>query len=327
MPENRWLSPSPAECAVLSSFFHHFALSSPLFLLVLIGYGVARSGQWPQSAAEALSRFAYAIAIPAMLFRMMSDVSKMPPVDIRLLLAFFGGCLIVFIIGRVVAATVFHLDGVAQSVFALGGVFSNNVMLGVAIAKTTLGDASLASVSMVIVFNALILWTLVTLSVEWARYGEFSLRGFGKTLKGVMTNPIVASIMAGTAWGFTALALPAFIDVPLAMLGQTAVPLSLIALGMSLAAYSIRDGIAQSLAITAIKLVVQPLVVWLLARALGLPPLETQVVTLLAALAMGINVYMMSQQFRTMQGPVAAGLVLTTLLSAFTAPLVLALVS
>ncbi|MDP3033139.1 MAG: AEC family transporter [Rhodocyclaceae bacterium] len=311
----------------MSSFFHQFALSSPLFLLVLIGYGVARWGHWPQSAAEALSRFAYTIAIPAMLFRMMGDFSKMPPVDARLLLAFFGGCLIVFIIGRVVAATLFHLDGVAQSVFALGGVFSNNVILGVAVAKTTLGDASLATVSMVIVFNALILWTLVTLSVEWARHGEFSLRGFGKTLKGVLTNPIVASILAGTAWGFTALSLPASIDVPLAMLGQTAVPLSLIALGMSLAAYRIRDGIAQSLAITTIKLVVQPLVVWLLARALGLPPLETQVVTLLAALAMGINVYMMSQQFRTMQGPVAAGLVLSTLISTFSVPLVLTLTS
>jgi malonate transporter len=70
---------------------------------------------------------------------------------------------------------------------------------------------------------------------------------------------------------------------------------------------------------------VQPLVVWLLARALGLPPLETQVVTLLASLAMGINVYMMAQQFRSLQGPIAAGMVWSTLLSAITTPLVLAL--
>ncbi|MDI6747782.1 MAG: AEC family transporter [Rhodocyclaceae bacterium] len=311
----------------MSSFLHHFSLASPLFLLILIGYVVARSGRWSLPAAETLAQFAYAIAIPAMLFRMMGDFSKMPPVDARLLIAFFGGCLIVFIIGRLVAATLFKLDGVAQSVFALGGVFSNNVILGVAVAKTTLGDASLATVSLVLVFNALILWTLVTLSVEWARHGEFSLRGFGKTLKGVLTNPIVASILTGTAWGFTGLSLPTFIDVPLAMLGQTAVPLSLIALGMSLAAYSIRDGIAQSLAITAIKLFVQPLVVWLLARALGLPLLETQVVTLLAALAMGVNVYVMSQQFRTMQGPVAAGMVISTVVSTFTVPLVLTLTS
>ncbi len=311
----------------LSNFLHHFTLASPLFLLVLAGYGLARSGSWPASAAEALSRFAYMIAIPAMLFRMMSGFAAMPPLDPRLLLAFFGGCLIVFGIGRIVTASQFRLDGVAQSVFALGGVFSNNVLLGLPIARTTLGDESLALVSLVIVFNALILWTLVTVSVEWARHGAFSIRGFGKTLRGVLTNPIVASIIGGTAWGFTGIALPAFIDAPLEMLGQTAIPLSLIALGMSLAAYRIRSGIAQSLTISAIKLVIQPLVVWLLARALGLPALETQVVTMLASLAMGINVYMMAQQFSTLQGPVAAGLVLTTLLSSFSVPLVLTLIA
>lgn len=310
----------------MNSFLHHFALASPLFLLVLTGYLLARSGHWPESVSDALSRFSYVVAMPAMLFRMMSDFSAMPPVDSRLLAAFFGGCLIVFVVGRVVAHALFRLDGVAQSVFALGGVFSNNVMLGVAIAQTTLGAAALPAVSMVIVFNALILWTLVTVSVEWARHGELSIQGFGKTARGVLTNPIVASILAGTAWGIAGLTLPGFIDRPLAMLAQSAVPLSLVALGMGLAAYRVTDDLRQSLAICTFKLGLQPLVVWLLARALGLPPLETQVVTLLASLAIGINVYMMSQQFRSMQGPIAAGLVLSTVLSSITTPLVLALV-
>lgn len=309
----------------MSGFLHHFTLASPLFLLVLLGYALARSGRWPAAAGEALGRFAYAVAMPAMLFRMMSAFSQLPPVDPRLLLAFFGGCLIVFAIGRLVARGLFRLDGVAQSVFALGGVFSNNVMLGIAIAKTTLGDAALPAVSLVIVFNALILWTLVTVSVEWARHGEFSVRGFGKTARGVLTNPIVASILAGTLWGFAGIPLPQFIDVPLAMLGHGAVPFSLVVLGMGLAAYRIREGLSQSVAICAIKLGIQPLVVWLLARALGLPPLETQAVTLLASLAMGINVYMMAQQFRSLQGPIAAGMVLSTVLSSFTTPLVLTL--
>ena len=311
----------------MSGFLQHFSLASPLFLLVLLGYLLARSRRWPDSVGEALGRFAYAVALPAMLFRMMSGFSRLPAVDLRLLAAFFGGCLVVFVIGRLVALFVFRLDGIAQSVFALGGVFSNNVMLGIAIAKTTLGDAALPAVSLVIVFNALILWTLVTVSVEWARHGDFSLHGFGKTARGVLTNPIVASILAGTLWGFAGIPLPAFIDVPLEMLGQGAVPFSLVALGMGLAAYRIREGLNQSLAICAIKLAVQPLVVWLLARALGLPPLETRVVTLLASLAMGINVYVMAQQFRSLQGPVAAGLVLSTLLSSVTTPLVLALIS
>ena len=309
----------------MENFFTHFALASPLFMLVLLGYGLGRSKRWPASVSESLTRFSYVVAMPAMLFKLMSGVSSMPPVDSRLLLAFSGGCLIVFVIGRLIAYSVFQLDGIQQSVFALGGVFSNNVLLGLAIAKTTLGDAAVPVVSMVIVFNALILWTLVTVSIEWARHGELSVNGFGKTARGVLTNPIVASILLGTLWSFTGATVPTMIDVPMGMLAHAAVPMSLVALGMSLAEYPIADGITQSLTISAIKLGLQPLVVWLLAKALGLPPLETKVVTLLAAVAMGVNVYVMAQQFKSLQGPIAAGLVMTTVLSSLTVPLVLAL--
>lgn len=309
----------------MQTFVHHFALAAPLFVLVWVGYGLVRWGNWPKAVADALSRFVFSLALPALLFRMLSDFSQMPPVDARLLLAFFGSCLIVFIVGRLVAARVFGLDGVSQSVFALGGVFSNNVLLGVPLAKATLGDAALPSVALVLVFNALILWTLVTVSVEWARHGSFSVEGFGKTAKSVLKNPIVASILSGTAFGLVGLRLPAAIDAPLAMIGEAAAPLSLIALGMSLAEYGLRAGWQQSLAITALKLVLQPLVVWSLALVLGLPAMEMQVVVLLASLAVGANVYLMSRQFHTLEGPVASSLVLSTLLTSVTTPLFLAL--
>lgn len=244
----------------------------------------------------------------------------------RLLAAFFGGCLIVFVIGRLIAWKLFALDGVAQSVFALGGVFSNNVLLGLPLAKVALGDAAVPSVALVLVFNALILWTLVTVSVEWARQGSFSLHGFAKTARGVLTNPIVAGILSGTLFGLSGAQLPAFIDAPLAMAGQAAAPMALIALGMGLAEYGVRDGWKISMAISAVKLIVQPLTVWLLARLLGLPPMETQVVVLLASTAVGANVYLMSRQFATLEGPVASSLVLSTGLAALTTPLVLTLI-
>jgi predicted permease len=177
-----------------------------------------------------------------------------------------------------------------------------------------------------LVFNALTLWTLVTVSVEWARHGSFSLHGFAKTVRGVLTNPIVAGILAGTLFGLSGLVLPAFIDAPLAMAGQAAAPMALIALGMGLAEYGVREGWKISVAISAVKLVVQPLVVWLLARLLGLPPMETQVVVLLASTAVGANVYLMSRQFASLEGPVASSLVLSTGLAALSTPLVLTLI-
>lgn len=309
----------------MKTFFDQIALAAPLFILVFVGYGLIKIFKWPKLMADHLTQFVFTAVLPAMLFRLMSDFSKLPPVDTRLLIAFFGGCLMVFVIGRVIAWMVFKLDGVSQSVFALGGVFSNNVMLGLPLAKIVLGEAAIPAVALVLVFNALILWTLVTVSVEWARHGSFSLRGFAKTTRAVLTNPIVAGILAGALFGVTGFKIPVFIDQPMAMLGQAAVPLALITLGMGLAEYGIRDRWPISVTICAVKLLLQPLVVWLLAHMLGLPVLETQVVVLLASIAVGANVYLMSRQFGVLEGPIAGSLILSTALAALTTPLTLTL--
>lgn len=310
----------------MQAFARIVGLTAPLFLLVLLGYVLARFGRWPKAGADALTHFVFSVAIPALLFRLMSDFSKLPPVDARLLIAYFGACFVVFLLGRFIAARFFRMDGVAQSVFALGGIFANNVLLGIPLAKVTLGEPSLPVISLVLVFNALLLWTLVTVSVEWARHRTLSWSGYLQAATAVFRNPVVASIMAGTAWGLAALPLPRVVDQTLGMVGEAAVPLSLIALGMGLAAYRIREGWRVSATITALKLALQPAVVWLLARALKLPSLETHAVVMLASLPVGANVYLMSRQFDTLGGPIAASLVLSTALAAATTPLILALI-
>jgi predicted permease len=307
----------------VNAFLQLVELSAPLFALVLVGYLIGVSGRWPVSYSEALSKFLFAVPLPALLFRLMSDLSKLPPVDARVLVAFFGGCLVVVVVARVAGLLVYGLDGVGQSVFALGGIFSNNVFLGIPLAKAALGEAAMPSIGLVLVFNSLTLWMLATVSVEWARHGELSLKGFGNTVWSVLTNPIVASILAGAAFGLTGWTLPAFVDVPLALLAQPAIPLSLVVLGMGLAQYGVRSGWRIATGITAMKLFGQPLAVWAIAWAVGLPPLETQAVVLLAALPVGINVYLMAREFNAIEGPVATSLLLSTLLAAVTAPFTL----
>jgi len=298
------------------------ALTSPLFLLAGLGYALVRWAHWPKSVADALTQFVFAVAVPALLFRLMSDFSRLPPVDARLLLAYFGGCLVVFALGRVIARQVFRMDGAAQSVFAVGGIFANTLLLGIPVAKVTLGDAAIPVVSLVLVFNSLVLWTLVTVSVEWARTGQVSLAGFAGTAINVVTNPVVASILAGTAWGWAGIPLPGIADRTLDLIGQAAVPLSLIALGMGLAEFGVREAWRESAAICVLKLAVQPVAVYALARLLELPPLETQAIVLLAAMPVGANVYLMAREFGALPGAIAASLVLSTALAAFTTPVV-----
>ena len=244
------------------------------------------------------------------MFRLMSDLSRLPPVDARVLVAYFGGCLVIFVVARVAGLIAYRLDGVGQSVFALGGIFSNNVFLGIPLAKAALGEAAMPSIGLVLVLNSLTLWMLATVSVEWARHGELSLKGFGNTVRSVLTNP--------TGW-----TLPAFVDVPLAMLAEPAIPLSLVVLGMGLAQYGVSSGWRIATGITAMKLIGQPLAVWAIAWAIGLSPLETQAVVLLAALPVGINVYLMAREFNSIEGPVATSMLVSTLLAAVTTPFAL----
>jgi len=308
----------------VTTFWQFFRLSAPLFAIVLAGYLVARWRRWRHEWTVRISKFVFVVLLPALLFHLMSGLSKLPPVDWRLLIAFFGGCFIVFAIGRVVAARAFQLDGVAQSVFALAGVFSNNVLLGVPLIKMTLGASALPSVALVLVFNALTLWTLVTVSVEWARHGSLSLSGFGKTALGVITNPIVAAILLGTAFGLSGLELPALANDVLSVLSRIAAPAALLALGMGLAEYGVEQKWRPSAAITLIKLIVQPAVVWALAIALGLPAMERTVAVVLASMSVGVNVHLMAVQFKTQEAVVASSLVLSTALAAVTTPVLLA---
>ncbi len=288
-----------------------------------MGYALSRWGGWPKAVSDALTRFTFSVAIPAFLFRLMIDFRALPPVDARLLIAYFGGSLVMFAVSRIVAARAFAMDGVSQTIFAMGTIFSNNVLLGIPLAKIILGDASLPAVSLVVVFNSLILWTLVTVSVEWARNRDVSLRGFAITARSVVLNPVVSSVLLGIAFSFTGLSMPRIATETLGLMSQAAVPMSLIVLGMGLAEYGIGEGVVPSIVLSLLKLVAAPLVVYAIARALSLPTIETQAVVMLASLPVGANVYIMARQFGALQAPVATSLVLTTALAALTTPLLL----
>ena len=314
--------------ASLSSHLaHQISLSLPLFMLIIAGYGLGRFSGWPVSVNEGLNRFCFTVVLPCMLFNVMCGFYRTPSVDLRLLVAFFGSCFIVYGLGRIIAGRVFGLDPVSSSVFALGGIFSNNTMLGIPLATLLLGPESLPSIALVLIFNSLILWTLVTVSIEWARNGSFSPRDILNTLVSVFKNPIIIGIVAGSAWSLLHRPLPDAVGKPVEMISDMAAPLSLIALGMSLSRYNIREGLKESYAICALKLLIQPLIIALIAFATGLPAAETKVLVLLGSMALGVNVYLMAQKFGVMQGASATSTLLSTALSALTTPLLMMLIT
>lgn len=303
-----------------------FLLTAPLYLFVLGGFAAARFFPLGPKFQAVFAKVIFTVFLPLLLFGLLSDSSRFGHPSWGVLVAYFGGCLAVFFFGLGTARWGLGLSGTEGAVFGVGGVFSNNVMLGLPLAQLTLGAGTLPTVALVLVFNSLILWTLVTVAVEAARHGRPNLRGLAKTLRGVLVNPIIVGILLGTAWALTGWHLPGVVRVPLGWISQMAGPLALVSLGMSLASYGAGRERKVTGALSAVKLVVHPLVVGLLAWSLGLAVLEVQALVLLASLAIGANVYLMAKQFGVLEQPVSQALLVSTFASTVTTPLLLSLV-
>lgn len=85
---------------MLEMFLFHFKLCLPLFLLVLIGWGLIKIRLFDKTTTGVLSGFTFRFLMPVLLFQLMSGLSEMPAVDWRVLIAFFGSCIVIYCLGR-----------------------------------------------------------------------------------------------------------------------------------------------------------------------------------------------------------------------------------
>ncbi|WP_181415395.1 AEC family transporter [Gilliamella apicola] len=304
-----------------------FLSTLPLFILILLGFLAVKLGRWQKTVTDSLTKFTFYIAFPIMLFQIMSHFSEQSEIDIKLLLVFFGGSFIVFAIGCLIASKIFKLNGSQSTLFAMGGIYTNTVFVGIPIIKMLLGDQAIPIVAIIVIFNALILWTLATVSIEFVQMGKLSGRSFIKALKNVSKNPIIIGIFTGIVVNYIRLPIPNFINQSTKMVSDMTAPLSLIVLGMGLAEYKIRDQLLITGSICLLKLAILPIVTYIVGKLLGLPTLELQVVVLLSSVSIAINCYMMARQFEVLQGPIASSLLISTALSSVTTPLILSIMT
>jgi predicted permease len=148
------------------------------------------------------------------------------------------------------------------------------------------------------------------------------------TLRGLCTNPVIVALALGFSWNMLALPLPSTIEALAKLLGQAAAPCALFATGAALSQYRIAGNLAESLWLVLIKIIIQPILVWLLAHyVFQLPPLWTAVAVLIAALPTGVNAYLFAQRYKVGIATATTTIFLSTALSLLTLPLVLWLLS
>ena len=103
------------------------------------------------------------------------------------------------------------------------------------------------------------------------------------------------------------------------LLGAAAGPCALFAMGASLATYPLTANVLSTLPLVALKLVVHPLLVWVLAvPVLGLEGVWVPVAVLMASMPTGINVYLVATRYEAGTTVAARTIFLSTAISVLT---------
>lgn len=290
---------------------------TPVFLLIGLGY-VAGWRQWIRaSAVKDLSNLVFLLLIPALLFRTMSQV-RFEQLDLTPLLAYFSAAGAWWLAS--VAWRGFTPEGI---VLALGGTFSNMVMIGIALVGLAYGQAGLVTLLTLVSVHALTLLTAATVLLEIAvarqqRQPDAPLRLWRTTwsaFQGALIHPVPLPIVCGLLFAQTGWVLPEVIDRPLQLLGSAFGPMALVLVGVSMAATPLHGQWTEALKISVSKNLVLPLLVGLSAWAWGISGLPLTVLVVTAALPVGANVFLFSQRYNVATEATTVGMGLSTALA------------
>lgn len=295
------------------------ASMTPVFLLIALGY-VAGWRQWVRaSALKDLTNLVFLLLIPALLFRTMSQV-RFEQLDLMPLLAYFSAA------GAWWLASVAWRGFTPQSiVLALGGTFSNMVMIGIALVGLAYGQAGLVTLLTLVSVHALTLLTAATVLLEIAvarqqRRPDVPLRIWRTAwvaFKSALIHPVPLPILCGLLFAQTGWAMPEVIDRPLQLLGSAFGPIALLLVGVSMAATPLRGQWTEAIKITVSKNLLLPLLVGLSAWAWGIGGLPLTVLVVTAALPVGANVFLFSQRYNVATEATTVGMGLSTALAVF----------
>lgn len=291
----------------------------PVFGIVGIGYGAARLGWFKPEATRGLSTFVFDFAIPAMLFRTMATTALPAQVEWGYLISYFGGGYGAWAIGSLLSYLVFRRRGAEPAIAGMTGGFSNTVMLGVPLVLTAFGDRATLPLFLIIACHSWQLLSVVTVQAEASIGARDEMRRLPVNVaRGLVRNPIIIALLGGVLYNLAGLPLPHVVDTLTETLGRAALPCAVFAMGASLAGYRIAGSIGEAGIGVALKLVLHPALVWVLAtHVFAVDPLWRDVAVILASLPVGINVYLMAQRYQAGLAPAVTAVLISTALSVF----------
>ena len=264
-------------------------------VVILIGYVVGRVGVLGEHAPKVMSRLVFFVLSPALLFTVLADA------DVH---ALFSSMLAVSAIAAVLSCLIFA--AIAVLVFrrslpetvigslSAGYVNANNI--GIPVALYLLGNTAYSAP--VILLQLLVLAPIGLTLLDISTSGRTSL---GRILLQPLRNPLIIASALGVVVSVTGLEIPSAVMEPFRIVGAAAVPLVLIAFGMSLHGTRLLapgSGRRDIVVASAVKLAVMPLIAWVFGRfVFGLDQEHLFAAVVLAGLPTAQNIFVFAQRY------------------------------
>jgi malonate transporter len=299
----------------------------PVFALVACGVLAGRFRLINPGSSEALNRFVYAFALPAMLFvavyrgsleELLGSGSFMAGV----VLATLGTA----IVGFAISAWAWRASSGESVMRGLNASFANTGYLGIPLVTVAYGERAALPAALATMATNVVSFAVAIVCLEMLAHPRRG--GIGKALAGVARSPLIWPIALAVALVALEVKVPLPVERFASLLAAAAGPCALFAIGLFVSQLSIRQGVRASWPTTVLKLVLHPLLMALLAYGvLAMDELWAKVAVVCASLPLGATAFVLAQRYRLLEEETSTGAVLSTGASIVTVSLVMALLA
>ncbi len=238
-----------------------FSLNStlPLFFVMVLGYVLYQKKFLSDGFVAGANKFVFYVALPVQLFRDLGST------DVR---ATFDGAYVLFCFAVTLGSilTLWVLAKLCLKNKSLVGEFvqvcyrSSAAILGSAFLQSIYGDASMSSLMIlgsVPLYNIMAVVILTLESPDAAQTGSMAAK-LKKSIRGIVTNPILLGIAAGFAWSLLGLPMPAMLNKTLSNVAGLTSPLALLVIGAGFKGRKALGYLRPTAAATVVKLMLLP---------------------------------------------------------------------
>jgi hypothetical protein len=260
------------------------------------------------------------LALPALFFQSIAEAPIPGPGTISFVLTTTFATYCAFAIAFSIGALVNGGNVPEATVQGLAGSYSNTAYLAPALVLSAFGSAAAVPMALIFAFDNALLFVATPLMMALGGTVRTNpLKLAEQIARNVLLHPIVVAIALGLLFLAIGVRLPAPVDAVVAFLRHAAAPVALFAFGLALSFRALGKATVEMPAIIAVKLVVHPLIAYLLLSWVGgFDPVWVNTAVLLAALPPALDVLALARQYRVYGERAATTLLLAVAVSVAT---------